>query len=231
MTVALSDARGNRAAPPESEPANWLLSVIGETGTTTVAVTGLPEVPAAMVASLKQSVKLLWIVQVQPVPLAAVMAFATGDWIRRNRRPTVSLSLAEGVAVTVKGCPRVWTGSLAVTTMPSVGGAAKVMSSAVPLSALATPLLVTVTLTVPAGRAGVVTVSEVSLLTTTDVPGVPPKLTVAPEAKPVPVTVIDVPPKVLSLFRLRAVTVGRATTESVNCPVAVAPRASVTVTV
>ena len=53
---------------------------------------------------------------------------------------------------------------------------------------------VTVTSTAPTTCAGVTAVSDVELLKTTPVAAVPPKVTVAPEAKFVPLTVTLVPP-------------------------------------
>jgi hypothetical protein len=58
------------------------------------------------------------------------------------------------------------------------------------------PLTVTVTVTTPALPAGVVAVILVLLATTMLVAAVPPNVTVAPEAKLVPVIVTDVPPAV-----------------------------------
>src|SRR5829696_7562850 len=69
-------------------------------------------------------------------------------------------------------------------------------------------VLVTTTLTVPAACAGVVAVIEVELTTVTLVAAVPPKLTVAPDEKLVPVIVTDVPPLVLPEVGEIAVTVG-----------------------
>ncbi len=70
--------------------------------------------------------------------------------------------------------------------------------------------MVTVTLTVPADAAGATAVIETPELTVTLVAATLPKLTVAPEAKPVPVMVTDVPPAVEPLVGLTAVTVGTA---------------------
>ena len=56
------------------------------------------------------------------------------------------------------------------------------------------PFTVTVTVTAPALPAGVVAVIVVLLTTTTLVAAVPPNVTVAPEAKFVPVIVTAVPP-------------------------------------
>ena len=56
--------------------------------------------------------------------------------------------------------------------------------------------VVTITCTVPADSAGEVATMEVGELTVTAIAAVPPNITVAPEAKPVPVMVTDVPPDV-----------------------------------
>ena len=72
------------------------------------------------------------------------------------------------------------------------------------------PGVVTVTLALPAVPAGEITVIEVAELTTTDVPAVPPKLTVDPARKLVPVIVTDVPPAVGPDVGLMDVTVGAA---------------------
>ena len=63
-------------------------------------------------------------------------------------------------------------------------------------------------MTAPAECAGVVAVIEVELTTVTPVADVPPKLTVAPAAKPVPVMVTDVPPLVVPEVGEIALTVG-----------------------
>ena len=73
------------------------------------------------------------------------------------------------------------------------------------------PLLVTVTLTAPAVPAGVVAVMLVLLTTVTFVAAVLPKVTVAPEAKLVPVMVTAVPPLACPLFGLTPATVGVTT--------------------
>ncbi len=65
---------------------------------------------------------------------------------------------------------------------------------------------VTVTLAEPAPPAGDVAVIEVDELTVTSVAGLPPKLTVAPGANPVPVIVTTVPPAVEPPGGERAVT-------------------------
>jgi hypothetical protein len=70
------------------------------------------------------------------------------------------------------------------------------------------PLTVTVTVTAPALPAGVVAVMDVGLTTTTLVAAVLPNITVAPEAKLVPVIVTAVPPPVDPLLGLTVVTVG-----------------------
>ena len=71
-------------------------------------------------------------------------------------------------------------------------------------------MLVTVTVTAPAAPAGVVAVI-VPLTTTTLVAAALPKLTVAPEAKFVPVIVTAVPPAVDPLLGLTLLTVGTTT--------------------
>jgi hypothetical protein len=71
--------------------------------------------------------------------------------------------------------------------------------------------LVTVTVTAPALPAGVVAVMLVLLTTTTFVAAVLPKVTVAPEAKFVPVIVTAVPPAVDPLFGETVLTVGGTT--------------------
>ena len=57
-------------------------------------------------------------------------------------------------------------------------------------------LLVTTTFLAPAVPAGVVQVIDVAETTVTDVQALPPTVTAAPAAKPVPVMVIAVPPAV-----------------------------------
>jgi hypothetical protein len=71
--------------------------------------------------------------------------------------------------------------------------------------------LVTVTVTAPALPAGVVAVIVVLFTTATFVAAVPPKVTVAPVAKFVPVIVTAVPPAMVPLFGLTLVTVGDTT--------------------
>ena len=63
-------------------------------------------------------------------------------------------------------------------------------------------------MTAPAACAAVVAVIEVLLATVTFVAAVPPKLTVAPARKPVPVMVTAVPPAVEPLVGEIALTVG-----------------------
>jgi hypothetical protein len=58
------------------------------------------------------------------------------------------------------------------------------------------PFTVTVTVTAPGLPAGVVAVIDVLLTTTTFVAAIPPNVTVAPEAKLVPVIATAVPPVV-----------------------------------
>jgi hypothetical protein len=73
------------------------------------------------------------------------------------------------------------------------------------------PLTVTATVAAPALPAGVVAVMVVAFTTTTLVAAVPPKLTVAPAAKFVPVIVTEVPPDVDPLFGDTVLTVGGRT--------------------
>jgi hypothetical protein len=68
--------------------------------------------------------------------------------------------------------------------------------------------LVTVTVTAPAACAGAVAVIDVLFTTVTPVAAVPPKLTVAPERKPVPAIVTAVPPLALPVLGVIEVTVG-----------------------
>ena len=71
--------------------------------------------------------------------------------------------------------------------------------------------VVTVTLTLPKEPAGEAAVICVAFTTVTFVAAVPSKLTAVAPVKPVPVIVTVVPPVVLPLEGLRAVTVGAAT--------------------
>jgi hypothetical protein len=71
--------------------------------------------------------------------------------------------------------------------------------------------LVTVTVTAPAVPAGVVAVIVVAFTTTTFAADPLPNVTVAPEAKFVPVIVTDVPPAVDPVFGLTLLTVGATT--------------------
>ena len=71
-------------------------------------------------------------------------------------------------------------------------------------------MVITVTGTVPV-PAGTTTLSEVELVTSTEVPAVEPKSTVVePETKPEPVTVTVLVPAAGPLFGLTALTVGAA---------------------
>ena len=72
------------------------------------------------------------------------------------------------------------------------------------------PPTVTVTVTAPALPAGVVAVIVVLFTTLTFVAAVPPNVTVAPEAKFVPVIVTAVPPPVDPVFGATLLTVGGA---------------------
>ena len=69
-------------------------------------------------------------------------------------------------------------------------------------------LLVTTTFTAPAAWAAVVAVIDVLLTTFTPVAAVPPRLSVAPVRKPVPVIVTPVPPPSGPEFGVIEVTVG-----------------------
>jgi hypothetical protein len=94
-------------------------------------------------------------------------------------------------------------------TLPTVGTTTYVNPLAkLPLG---TPGFVTVTVTAPALPAGVVAVICVPLTTTTFVAALLPNVTVAPEAKFVPVIVTDVPPAVVPVFGDTLVTVGGTT--------------------
>jgi hypothetical protein len=73
-------------------------------------------------------------------------------------------------------------------------------------------VLVTITLTTPAECAGAVAVIDVLFTTVTPLAEVPPKLTVAPARKPVPVMVIAVPPLTLPVLGAIEVTVGAGLT-------------------
>ena len=68
--------------------------------------------------------------------------------------------------------------------------------------------MVTVTVAAPATCAGVMAVIEVLLTTFTAVAAVPPRLTVAPARKPVPVIVTAVPPATGPAFGVIELTVG-----------------------
>ena len=68
--------------------------------------------------------------------------------------------------------------------------------------------MVTMTFTAPAAWAGVVAVIDVLLARVTLVAGAPPRLTVPPERKPVPVIVIRVPPLVVPVLGVTEVMLG-----------------------
>jgi hypothetical protein len=93
------------------------------------------------------------------------------------------------------------------------------------------PELVTVTVTAPAASAGVVAVIVVLLTTVTFVAAIEPNVTVAPEAKLVPVIVTAVPPVVGPPFGLTLVTVGGATKVKPVARLPLRPPEFVTVTV
>jgi len=73
-------------------------------------------------------------------------------------------------------------------------------------------LLVTITFTAPAAWAGAVAVIDVLPVTLTPVAAVPPRLTVVPEAKFVPVMVTAVPPAAGPEFGVIELTVGAGLT-------------------
>src|SRR5437870_13238553 len=76
--------------------------------------------------------------------------------------------------------------------------------------------VVTTSSTPLAAWAAVVAVSEVLLMRVTLVAAVPPRLTVAPAAKPVPVRVTAVPPLLVPELGEIALTVGAGTREGRN---------------
>lgn len=81
---------------------------------------------------------------------------------------------------------------------------------------LCASVFVTMTFTAPAAWAGVVAVIEVLLTSVTPVAAVPPRLTVAPARKPVPVTVTAVPPLIVPELGVIEVTVGAGLEEGLE---------------
>jgi hypothetical protein len=73
---------------------------------------------------------------------------------------------------------------------------------------LCASVLATMTFTAPAAWAGVMAVIDVALTRVTPVAGVPPRLTVAPDRKPVPAIATLVPPLVVPVLGVIAVTWG-----------------------
>ena len=73
---------------------------------------------------------------------------------------------------------------------------------------LCASVLTTMTFTAPATWAGVVAVIDVLLTRVTPVAGMPPRLTVAPVPKPVPVIVTVVPPLVVPVLGVMEATLG-----------------------
>ena len=134
--------------------------------------------------------------------------------------PSTTMTLVAGVAPKFTVAPATKLVPEIVTVLPppespcvglrpvTVGKSAKVYWSAGALIGEVPPAVVTLTSTVPAACAGVVTVIEVAETTLMLVPAAPPKSTVAPEMKCVPVMVTDVPPAELPEIGLTAVTVG-----------------------
>ncbi len=76
------------------------------------------------------------------------------------------------------------------------------------MAALVPPDVVTRTLAVPAAPVGVVQVIEVAETGFTEVQAAPPRVTALAPVRSVPVIVTALPPKVLPLVGLMAVTVG-----------------------
>lgn len=120
-------------------------------------------------------------------------------------------------------------GVTAVTV--GAGGAAAYVKVTAP-AALDCPATVTMTSADPAAWTGVMAVIDVALVTLTVVAAVPPTVTVAGVAKLVPVIVIDVPPAVVPVAGLTAVTVGGGPTyvNAFAVPVALVSDPTVTVT-
>jgi len=155
--------------------------------TVTVTVTA-PMLPAGVVA----------VICVAPTTTTFVAALL----------PNVTVApAAKFVPVMVTDVPPA-AGPLFGDTLATVGGALYVYPFVrLPLC----PFTVTVTVAAPAVCAGVVAVICVALATTTFVAALLPNVTVAPDAKFVPVIVTDVPPAVGPLFGEMLLTVGTTT--------------------
>jgi hypothetical protein len=141
-------------------------------------------------------------VVVPVMAVAVIVETFTGDPPKDTLEP-----LWKPVPATVTVVPPAL-GPLFGVTDVTVGAATYVKHPVqVPLCA---SLLVTTTLTAPAACAVVVPVIEVGAIVDT-VSDEPPKETVAPAWKPLPLTVTDVPPAAFPLFGATDVTAGPAT--------------------
>jgi hypothetical protein len=120
-----------------------------------------------------------------------------------------NLTRVPGAIVSVDGLAPAVVIVITTTEGGGGGGGAGAVNVNPPLSPPLRPfVLVTVTSTALAVRAGVVAVIDVTLTTTTLDAAVPPKETVAPAANPVPDSVTVVPPAVVPDVGAIAVTVG-----------------------
>jgi len=153
--------------------------------TVTVTVTA-PTLPAGVVAVI-------------------VVAFTTVTPVAAAPPNVTVAPAAKFVPVMVTAVPPA-VGPLFGLTLLTVGTTAYVYPFA--RLPLCDPTLVTVTVTAPALPAGVVAVIVVAFTTTTFVADPLPNVTVAPDAKFVPVIVTAVPPAVVPVFGLTLVTVG-----------------------
>jgi hypothetical protein len=168
---------------------NWSSAELAEVPPDVVTVTTTVSVPGGEVA-------------VSDVELKTFTAVAA-----TVPKSTVA-SLAKPVPVTVTTVPPV-TAPLS-GLMPVTVGSAKAYVNWSPAELVELPApVVTVTFTVPV-PAGEVAVSDVELVTSTSVAATVPKSTVAPLAKPVPVTLTDVPPVGGPVDGLTWTTVGAA---------------------
>jgi hypothetical protein len=142
---------------------------------------------------------------VVPVMLVAVtLETVTGEPPSEAVAPPWKL-----VPVMVTGVPPA-AGPLIGAIELTVGAGARYVKQAVHVP-LCVSVLVTTTFTDPAACAVVVPVMLVPAIVTT-VRAEPPKDTVAPAAKPVPVTVTEVPPALAPLFGVTELTVGAGAT-------------------
>ena len=192
------------AVPPAGGP------VLGETLVTVGGVTYVK--PPGKVPTCPFTVTVTVTAPASPDGIVAVIVvlFTTVTLVaarRVSKIPTVAPA-AKFVPVIVTTVPPAVDPVLGFTAV-TVGAAAYVYPLArAPLCPL---LFVTVTVTVPALPAGVVAVIVVLLVTTTFVAAALPNVTVAPDAKFVPVIVTAVPPARAPPFGDMLVTVGGAT--------------------